>query len=146
MVSQAPLKNGHAQSTTGATSRIASFGRDCWRLIELQSRLVQIDLREFARRAAGPIAAMVVASVFSLAAVGVGLAGLAELLAEYTELSNGGALAIVAAVALVLTGAIIALAVTKLRTAAAPLERSKEELIANVQIIVAALQRTTDHD
>jgi len=146
MVSQAPLKNGHAKSVSTPAGRIASLGRDCWQLIELQARLAEIDLRAFVRRAVGPSAVIVVASILSLAALGVGLAGLGQLLAEYTELSVGGALVLVASVALVLTGATIFVAAQKLRTATAPLNRSKEELIANVRSIADVLHWTTNHD
>jgi hypothetical protein len=147
MVSQTAVKNGHVRSAPAAAkSGIASLGRDCWRLIELQARLAEIDLRAFAARAVVPMAAMIAMSIVSLAALTVGLAGLSQLLAEYTELSVGGALVAVAGVALLLTGIAMFVAFQKLRTATKPLERSKAELVANVRSIAAALHRTVEND
>lgn len=141
MVSEAPIKNGHAKTVPTARSGFASIGRDCWRLIELQARLAGIDLREFGARAVGPCCVIATALAIGFAAVGITLAGIGQVLAEQTELSLGTAQLIVAGVSLTFAGAALVMAVNKLRAAVAPLERSRDELIANVRSVVDALHK-----
>jgi hypothetical protein len=139
MVSQAPITNG--DSVVAPVRGFASLGHDIVKLAELQARLARVDLREFAQRAIIPSAVIATCMVIILAATVVALLGVSESIAERMELNRGSALLIVSILAIVLSLAGIVTAINKLRTATAPLNRSREELLENIRSIADALRQ-----
>ena len=112
-------------------------------LIELQVELLKVDLKEWARGMIWPGILAVFAVVSALAAMPVFLFGLAYLLHDRTDLTLWGALLIASGVGLVLSVALILLAVLLLKRDVKILGRSANELSRNVRWLKEVLTSAT---
>jgi Putative Actinobacterial Holin-X, holin superfamily III len=124
---------------TAVVSNLAEFGNDFATLAELQAKLAAIDLKETAGRAALPASLLAGALVLVLGSLPVLLAGVAELIEEYTAIDGGWALLLTAGVTLALAAAIGAVGAFRIGASFASFQRSGEELARNVSWIKTVL-------
>ena len=129
----APPSNGSGapRGGNGVVGSIADFGSDVATLLELQTQLAAADLKETTDRAAVPLAVVVAALFVALAALVVGLLGIADLVELIFKVSAGTAKLITAAFAFVVVGVLVHWALRSVSSIQEPLRRSREELIRN---------------
>jgi hypothetical protein len=143
MADQATVNRGNGvpinAPATAVVSNLAEFGNDFATLAELQAKLAAIDLKESAGRAAVPAGLLAGALVLLLGSVPVLLIGVAELIVRFTSIGHDLALLLTAGGAIVVAGAIGALAAPRLRKSFESLQRSREELARNVSWIKTVL-------
>jgi hypothetical protein len=130
-----PTPTDHRQAA-GSTKILA---RDLTRLLDLQWRLIRVDVYEFGTYAARPGIAVGIGGVTLFAAQLLGLMGIAHLIAEQTGLSLGSALLTTAAAAGVLATITLVIGVQHLTQASQILVRSRDDLASNMHSIVEAL-------
>jgi uncharacterized membrane protein YqjE len=143
MADQASVSGNGARSAEapieGVVGNIAEFGNDVATLIELQSRLAVLDLKESAEKALVPLATVTLATALVLASLPVALLGLGELLATALKIGRGESYLIVAVAVLVLGGLAAAIAAMRLRRSFEVFRRSREELVRNINWIRTVL-------
>jgi hypothetical protein len=118
---------------------LATLGSDVASLAELQAKLIALDLKESAARAAVPLAFVLVGATLGLAAIPVLLLGAGELLVSLAHMQRAWAYLAVGALALAM-GLILALVLLPKVTASfSTLTRSREELARNLAWIKTVL-------
>src|SRR5262249_6651053 len=122
---------------------IGDAGRNFAALVELQLQLLSEDFKQAARDMLAPVWAGAVMAVLGLSSAVVLMLGIAELLMAYTTLMRGWAYVIVAAVGLVIGAALLSNAMRIARQAPKAFERSKQELLNNIQALNTIWQRPT---
>lgn len=133
--------NGSTTSPAKVVARSAAeLGHDAVTLAELQTELLQRELRQWLRGAATPAILLASAVIVALGCVPVILLALAYGLVEFSELSQALSLLIAAMVGLAVAGVIAALGWRRLRDNAVTLARSREELQRNVSWIKHVLK------
>lgn len=120
---------------------IGELVEDVSTLVELQFRLLAIDLKATARSAAGPLGMVLFGAVLLLGCIPVLLAGIAWLLVEQAGWSIAAALLTTAGGAAALAIAAAVAGGLLLRRSGASLERSRCELRENIRWIKAAFNR-----
>lgn len=127
----APSESGTDSSGNGVVGSIANFGNDVATLVELQAKLASADLKETTGRAVAPLGVVAVAGAVALAALIVGLLGIADLLALLLNVSAGTSKLIIAAFSLITAGLLVYVSLRSLMGSLDPLRRSHEEFIRN---------------
>lgn len=133
--------NGTTTSPAKAVARsMAELGHDAVTLAELQTELLQSELRQWLRGAATPAILLVSAVIVILGCVPVILLTLAYGLVEFAELSRALSLLIAATVGLAVAGVAAAIGWRRLRDNSAKLARSREEFQRNIHWIKQVLK------
>ena len=139
MAYQAQVDN----STNGAAEfgeNLSGFAHDVTSLVELQVRLLAVDLRD-AKRRSGPAVGLVLGGVvLLLGCVPVLLFAAAHLLIEFAGWPASGAYAAAALTGLVLGGGLGYFGWKRLMAAAGTLARSRDELTETLQWLKRALK------
>ena len=130
MVGETPVAQG--RNSPPQSNAIKDILEDARLLGELQARLFTVDLRDFARTAVKPCLTIVAAIAVFLAALPVGLIGLAYLLVDQLAMGHPAAMDIVAALSIGLSAILGYAAMVRLRRALAVFHRSRDELRANL--------------
>jgi uncharacterized membrane protein YqjE len=113
-------------------SNVAEFGEDVLSLMELQTRLAAIELKQNAEAVKFGGAVILTGIVLALAGMPIALAGIAELLVSQFGMNHGLALLVVAIAAFALAGTAIAIAAARLRSSNLGFPLSQEEFARNV--------------
>lgn len=114
------------------STSLSNFTSDLSTLVDLQTELLKIELRQWLAQAAGRAVIVGVSLILALAATPLLLASLALWLQDAAKLSLAAALAMVGGGAIVVAGALGAFAVNRLRGEAAPFPRFRRELHNNI--------------
>ena len=140
MVDQASVRKAApagSQSNNGVgngsvVGSLADLGNDVATLVELQAKLMAVDFKASASRAAVPMSAAAIGLATLVAALPVALLGVADLLARGVGIAAGWAMLIVALCAILMAGPIVYLSVREATRSLEPLRRSQEELVRNL--------------
>jgi len=143
MASHVEMDNPHAD-VDGATIgnirlELGDVTRASLKLARLQSRLLVEDWREVVHNARRSTVILVVVCLIMLSALPVAVLGLGFLVA-WTGLDEGLSLLLVAVVMLASSGGVAWLSLKRLKTALEPLERSRQEMVKNVNLVKGALR------
>lgn len=144
MVGQATMNNGKTAPRpmdVSVKTRASGLARELLLLLELQARLLGLDVRDFSRCAIAPCIAIVVAVVAILAAATVALLGLAYLLVDEAGLNRAAALLLTAVLCIGGSAIVVVVSVRRLRKAAGVFRRSQEELHTNVNWLKEMFER-----
>ena len=117
---------------------------DAVKLLDLQLQLVQIDLGEFWGRSRVAIALIAISGAALIAALPVGLFGIAELVRQRVGLSPEFALLAVSATVVIAALAGVWSGLRGFEEAAVPLKRSGEELRENLKWLRQLLHSDSD--
>lgn len=142
MVDQASVRNANTPGQTngqGVVGSITTFGNDVFTLAELQAKLAVVDLKDSADRVVVPLIAVLSAAVFGLAAIPVGLFGIADLVTRALGVTPGVGMLLTAFFALVIAALIGFAFFRQLSSSLEPLRRSREELVRNIAWIRTVL-------
>jgi uncharacterized membrane protein YqjE len=140
MVHQAPLSNGASTGAAALGENFSRFAHDLTTLMELQVRLLAVDVRDAKRKSGAAAALLMGGAVLMLGCIPVLLLGIAQLLIEFAQWPASGAYACVSMVGLLMGGAVGYGGWRKLMAAAGILGRSREELLETLQWIKRALR------
>lgn len=139
MADQTQVDN-RANGAADFGENVSGFAHDVTSLVELQVRLLAVDLRD-AKRRSGPAIGLVLGGVvLLLGCVPVLLFAAAHVLIEFAGWPASGAYAAAAVTGLVVGGALGYAGWKKLMTAAGTLARSREELTETLQWLKRALK------
>jgi uncharacterized membrane protein YqjE len=120
------------QKSESVVGGISEFASDVSTLLELQAKLLALDLNECVARTTTPVIVATVSLAFLFASLPVILAGLALVLAAFLKLSIGWTLVLTGLVVLVVSGGLVYGASARLRLSLDCLRRSREELVRNL--------------
>ena len=132
MARQATLNTDPGASLNGMLNGIGDLGSNVVILTTLQARLAAEDFRECASRAQPALIAVAFLVPLGFASVTLGLLGLASWMTAELDIPLGRSLLLVAAVGIVLSSLMAALAFRRLRASFSSFRRSREELERNV--------------
>ena len=121
------------------SSSLSKVLRDIIDLIELQIQLLSVDAQQAKQSCGRAILCGLVAAALLVPMITVWLLGFGFLLAEFTELTTGASVLIVAAIVTVLMGILGMVAIKAVRRASASMNESKSELVENVKWLKATL-------
>ncbi len=143
MVHQAEVNtNGKAKPAgPNVAASFTNLAHDAIELAELQAKLLKLDAQAAARNSGMSVALLVVGVCLLLGCVPVALVALAELFVAQFEWSRAASYAAAAGIGLALSAGAGAAAWSRIRTAAASLERSRNELNRNIAWIKSNLKR-----
>jgi len=137
------MNTQHHRSNTDPGSRLqrnmAWLVHDVIELVELQLRLVGVDVSEGAKESRVPIILIIGGACLFLGTAPVLLAGLALFLASALEWSIAASLCVVALIGVVVAAAMAFVGYRSTRKALGLLHRSRDELAANLQWIKKSL-------
>jgi hypothetical protein len=135
--------NGTAESGANAVvSNVAGFGEDLLNLVELQTRLTAVELRQNLNLFKVGGALMATGLVVAVAGLPVGLVGIAELLVSEMGLKRGYALLAVAAIAILFAASCVGLAASWFRRKPLGFPLSGEELARNLNWVRTVLRQS----
>lgn len=140
----AAVEEKPANAYQGMRQNVAILAQDAVRLADLQLQLLTLDITEFWQRARFGIAFCIVGAVVMLGAVPVLLLSLAELLTSRTDLSLASSQGLVAVAALILAAGVLWMSLKQLTHAGRSLQRSQEELRANMTWLRSVLNGDED--
>ena len=123
---------GNGSNGNGVVGSISDFANDVATLAELQAKLAAADLRQTADQVAIPLIVVASAAAIVLAALTVGMLGVADLIVLLLNVSPGTAKLITAAVGLGLSALLAYVSLGGLSRSLEPLRRSREELTRNL--------------
>ena len=135
MADQTTIVGGNGRSEAPATAvrrGMSGFAHDLATLAELQINLFTTDTKECVNKIILPFAAIAVGLVLLLGCLPVLLLGLAELMVQAEWLSEGWAYLVTAIAAAVIAVIASYVGYIKVRTSLTTFQRSKEELIENL--------------
>ncbi len=136
MVDQASMNNRFTEEAPeGVVGSLTEFGNDIATLIELQTKLAMIDLKESSAKAMVPSGMAALGIVLALAALPVALLGAADLLANAMTWSPGTSRLVVALVSVAVAGVLAFLGIKGLSASLQSFQRTREELTRNIQWI-----------
>jgi len=118
---------------------IAEFGNDIATLLELQSKLVMLDLKDCRERLILPIALAIVGLAVLLATLPVAMLGIADLVAAALKIRAGWAMLLTAGAMLLAATALVFLSARKIGPGLEAFQRSREELARNLAWIRTVL-------
>jgi uncharacterized membrane protein YqjE len=131
------------ESAAQVGENVANLASELVTLAELQAKLAVLDVQESAERAATPAAALIGGACLSLGAVPVLLLSITWALDRWTPLALEAAAAIVALIALTIGATCIAAAYARIKDSCRTMNRSREELQANLRWIKQAIQQSS---
>ena len=138
--------NGRHESPTRAMSRgMADVAHDLTHIADLQARLFAADLRQSLGRVRSMVVASVVGVCLLLAALPVGLLGVAYYVATATDWNMAAALAATAGAAILVACVLLFVAWRLMIEAAKPFERSSRELARNVEWLKRVFRPSSVH-
>jgi uncharacterized membrane protein YqjE len=143
MVDQTPIapEDGAAEAPARAFTRHASgFARDVSTLADLQLKLFSSDLQETLSRMAVPLFLVVASSVMAAAALPLILVGFAFLIVYYADWAIAWSMLVIAVGTTLVAAITGAIAYRSLRRSVKALDRSKQELLRNVNWIKMVLR------
>jgi hypothetical protein len=143
MGDQTPINpwNGAAVAPARVFTRNASgFARDVSTLADLQLKLFSSDLQEALSRMAVPLFLVVVSGVMTAAALPLILVGFAFLIVYYAGWAIAWSMLVIAVGTILFAAVTGAIAYRSLRRGFKALDRSKQELLRNVNWLKAVLQ------
>jgi len=117
------------------TGQLGNLGADLIHLGELQLELMAVDTRDATSRAKYPTLLMILAATFLMGSCPLGLIGLSWWLTDHTTLSLAASSLIIAAVGLLVAGALFFVAWKGFKSSFALLNRSRTELHSNLEWI-----------
>jgi hypothetical protein len=123
-------------------SNVAGFGEDLLNLVELQSKLTVLEARQNLDVVKTGGTLIATGLVVAVAALPVGLVGIAELLVSEMGLKRGYALLTVAVVAVLIAGSCASVGVSWLRRKRLGFPLSAEELARNVNWVRTVLRQS----
>jgi Putative Actinobacterial Holin-X, holin superfamily III len=136
-------ENTTAQSGANAVvSNVAGFGEDLLNLSELQARLTAVEVRQNLDVVKTGGALIATGVIIGMAALPVGLIGIADLLVSEMGLKRGFALLGVATVAILVAGSCVGLAASWFRRKPLGFPLSGEELARNVNWVRTVLRQS----
>jgi type IV secretory pathway VirB3-like protein len=135
----ADLRDGHHANGVGVVGSIADFWTDMTTLVELQTKLTELDLKDSSQRALVPLGMVVAGLAVALGCVPVALLGIAAILASGLGMSPGLAMLLTAAVAIILAGLLLFVSARLLVRSLEPFRRSREELVRNLAWVRSVL-------
>jgi hypothetical protein len=121
-----------AAPTKHGAEAVLALAVDALKLTDLQLQLFTVDLQEFWAHAKMSVALLIVGTAALIAALPVGMFGVAEYLRQACSFSIEFGLLLVSSSVLILAGGLIAWSAQRLAKAAVPLQRSGEELRENL--------------
>jgi hypothetical protein len=127
----------------------SELAHDVIELSELQAKLLALDVKATTRRMRAAIAFAIVGACILLGSVPVVLMIAAEALVEFAAWSRTASTALAAAIGLLLSAIVLAIAWQRLKTMLTAFDRSREELSRNLLWLKTSLQRNssaTTHD
>ena len=125
----------------GVRQGVSGLLHDAITLAELQCKLLGLDLSETASRAMFPVICLSVGGVLALSTLPLLLVALAQGLRDGFHWPAGLATLAAVGVGLLVAGIAAAIGYVKLRTAFAPLNRSRDELTHNIGWLKESLSR-----
>lgn len=143
MADQATMTNGrNAAPASEMTRNVSGLASDISTLAELQGRLFALDAKQSARKLIVPLVLTLLGVVFLLGSIPVLLMGVAYLL---TDLGMDGtaALFVAFAIGLVIGALGVGIGWALLRHSLDPFQRSRNELVRNLQWIKSALTQSS---
>ena len=136
MVDQASMNNRFTEEAPeGVVGSLTEFGNDIATLIELQTKLAMLDLKESSAKAMVPSGMAVLGIALALAALPVALLGTADLLAGAMTWSPGTSRLVVALVSVAIAGILTFVGIKGLSASFQSFQRTREELTRNIQWI-----------
>src|SRR5262249_7654586 len=112
-------------------SNVAEFGENLVSLVELQARLVRVELKQNFKATQTRVTVVLAGLLLAFASVPIGLVGIAELLVSELDMKRGYAFLSVTVAALVMAGLLIVLAGLWVRSKFVGFPLSGEELARN---------------
>lgn len=140
MAYQAQMRNGSSNGASELGENFSGFAHDVTSLVELQVRLLAVDLRDAKSRSGPAIGFLLAGLVLLLGCIPVLLFAGAHVLIEFAGWPASGAYAVAALAGLVVGGGLGYAGWKKLMAAAGTLSRSKEELTETLQWLKRALK------
>jgi uncharacterized integral membrane protein len=128
------LRNGQSTATTVKAMRrnVSQLGSDVITLVELQTELLQVDLREWATGFVRSVVAMIAALVLLLASTPVLLISVGYFISQASDLSLGVSMLIAAGIGILVAAVFAGLGVWMLRREQGMLHRFRRELKHNI--------------
>lgn len=146
MESQATINGKPAEAPPKALARsVGQFGSDAMTLVELQLQLVWEDLRDFSRQAGLGLAAMVFGAACALGGLPVVVFGIGEMLIYFFGWERWATLLALGCTSLFVSAGLIYFGVKKIFLNLATFERSKSELVRNLEWLRNLNARTSRH-
>jgi hypothetical protein len=146
MESQATVNGKSAEAPPKALARsVGQFGSEALTLMELQLQLAWEDLRGFSRQAGLGLAAMVFGAACALGGLPVMVFGIAEMLIYFYGWERWVTLLALGIAAVFLSVGLIYFGVKKLFRNLATFERSKSELVCNLEWLRNLSARASKH-
>jgi hypothetical protein len=124
--------------TEPLTELVSGIGQNLTTLIELQIQLAAADLRTAVRRMVPPLGMCATALCIAFAACPILGVAIAELIVRFGHMERGFAYLLVAVVALVISGILVAVAIPLAMKSWSVLDRSKEEFFTNLRSLGSA--------
>lgn len=141
MANQTPIDGRNGEAPAHVFTRSASgFARDVSTLADLQLKLFSTDLQEALSRMAVPLFLIVASGVMAAAALPLILVGFAFLLVYYAEWAIAWSMLVIAAATILLAAVTGAIAYRSVQRGLKSLDRSKQELLRNINWIKSVLQ------
>ncbi len=143
MADQTTLRNcnGSTEAPARAIGRnVSGFAHDLSALADLQFRLLSLDLKQALSRLTMPVVLAVSAAALLLGCLPVLLLGLGWLLVEYADWMVSWSFLLVAGCAILLAGAMLGLAYSRVRHSFDTLNRSRDEFVRNVNWLKSVMQ------
>jgi uncharacterized membrane protein YqjE len=125
---------------------VSHLGSDIITLVELQTALLQVDLRDWSRGMVKAAIALVAALAFLLASTPVLVLSLGYYLNSATELSLAASMLVAAGIGLVAAGAFAAVGVWMLKRDQTRFQRFKGELKQNISWLKQVLTNPAEAD
>jgi hypothetical protein len=140
MVDQETVKQNGSTAGRRFGASVTGFAHDLATLVELQFRLLAVDISD-ARKSIGPALALAAGAVLiAFSTLPVLLMAAAFGLAEWSGWGNGLSFLVVAVVALCLAAVCLGLVYRKVQNAKGALQRSKSELKETVRWVKESLR------
>ena len=127
------------------TDLVSGIGQNFATLIELQIQLAADDLRTAVRRMVPPLGMCLTALCIAFTACPILGVAIAELIVRFGHMERGFAYLLVAVVALVISGVLVAVAIPRAKKSCLVFDRSKEEFFTNLRSLGSSWSNNGAH-
>jgi hypothetical protein len=139
--------NGRTRSDEPTVAdSVSGMAHDAIELGELQTQLLICDVKSSAKRARTSLILGVGGACLVLSSLPIVLIALAELLNDQMELPRAAGYALAAALGLLLSTGLLALAYVRIRSGIVTLERSRKELNRNISWFKSQLSKSRQRE